>query len=141
MKLMTKHRNNSPVSRSPTRYPSTTAPAPIEHTVNHHISLLSRDIISLKMEHYGIRGIALGWKKIHVTYTCGVPQGSVLWSLLFKLYTNVTPNSMMHSKTVLFVNDTSSSSSLFIQIYIYNVHRIFINVNNINMSKYCAILL
>ena len=33
------------------------------------------------------------------------------------------------------------SSSLFIQIYINNVHRMFMNANNINMSKYCAILL
>ena len=32
VKLITKHRNNSPVSRSPTRYPWTTAPAPIAYS-------------------------------------------------------------------------------------------------------------
>jgi len=86
-------------------------------TVNHAI------LIS-KLEHYGIRGIALDWIKNYLsnrkqyvqfndicsnlnTINCGIPQGSILGPLLFILYINDISNSSQLLKFILFADDTN----------------------------------
>ena len=87
-------------------------------TVNHQI-LLS------KLEHYGIRGPAKDWfesclkirhqiVKIGDTLpdkmqiVCGVPQGSILGSILFVLYMNDINNSSKILKFFLYADDAST---------------------------------
>jgi retron-type reverse transcriptase len=100
-------------------------------TINH-------EILFEKLNHYGIRGLALNWLRNYFsnrqqyvecngvtssfnTIRCGVPQGSVLGPLLFLIYINDICNVSDALELVLFADDT----------YLFFSHHDLSNLTNI----------
>ena len=89
--------------------------------IDHHQLLLH------KLDIYGIRGDELNllqnylsnrWQYVNIDgvrsssieVKCGVPQESVLGSILFLLYINDLPSEVLHSKVDIYADDTTLST-------------------------------
>ena len=101
-----------------------------KHTVGSFLDLskaVNHRILLEKLEHFGIRGLALEWIKCYLynrhqingisssllEISCGVPQGSVLCPLFFLIYINDLCQISNIYDLVLFADDTNLFFSHF----------------------------
>ena len=125
---------------------------------------VSHDILFLKLQLMGISGTILNWFKAYLDnrrqlvsvngsfsgflpVTSGVPQGSILGPLLFLIYINDLPDSVLFSKPLLFADDTKCLISSTKDVSSHNMQQdldslyqwSISNYMNFNQSK-CAAL-
>ena len=126
---------------------------------------VSHDVLLLKLQLMGISGTILNWFKAYLDnrrqlvsvngsfsgflpVTSGVPQGSILGPLLFLIYINDLPDSVLFSKPLLFADDTKCLISSTKDVSSHNMQQdldslyqwSISNYMNFNQSK-CAALI
>ena len=114
---------------------------------------VSHDVLFLKLQLMGISGTILNWFKAYLDnrrqlvsvngsfsgflpVTSGVPQGSILGPLLFLIYINDLPDSVLFSKPLLFADDTKCLISSTKDVCSHNMQQDLDSLYQWSISNY-----